>query len=123
LLQEGPDSCRDWATAADLALILNRLYVQENMTSVLMWTPIYSWYSWLWFSGKGFFVANTPWSNHYEVSSPIWVAAHTTQFAQPGDHYMASGMLCAGDTCGNSSSCHCKGGPRGSPDRGGQIPW
>ena len=40
---EGPDSCRDWATAAELALDLNRLHVQENMTSVLMWTPIYSW--------------------------------------------------------------------------------
>ena len=33
---EGPDSCRDWATAAELALTLNRLYVQENMTSVLI---------------------------------------------------------------------------------------
>ena len=40
---EGPDSCRDWATAAELALDLNRLHVQENMTSILMWTPIYSW--------------------------------------------------------------------------------
>ena len=37
----------------ELALTLNRLYVQENMTSILMWTPIYSWYEWLWFSGKG----------------------------------------------------------------------
>ena len=36
-------SCREWATAAELALTLNRLYVQENMTSVLMWTPTYSW--------------------------------------------------------------------------------
>ena len=113
----GPDSCRDWTTAAELALTLNRLYVQENMTSILMWTPIYSWYEWLWFSGKGFMVANTPWSGNFEISSPLWVAAHTTQFAQPGDRYMASGMLCAADTCGPASSCNCTG------ERcGGQVP-
>jgi O-glycosyl hydrolase len=35
---EGPDSCRDWATAAELALTLNRLYIQENMTSTISGT-------------------------------------------------------------------------------------
>jgi hypothetical protein len=115
---EGPDSCRDWATAAELALTLNRLYVQENMTSILMWTPIYSWYEWLWFTGKGLMVANTPWSNHYEVPPTLWVSAMTTQFAQPGDRYMASGMLCAADTCGATSSCNCTGPRCGD----GQVP-
>eukprot|EP01052_Picozoa_sp_SAG31_P007407 SAG31_NODE_353_length_17229_cov_8.702160_11_plen_882_part_00 len=114
---EGPDSCRDWATAAELALTLNRLYVQENMTSILMWTPIYSWYEWLWFSGKGLMVANTPWSNHYEVPATLWVTAMTTQFVQPGAHYMSSGMLCAADTCGAASSCNCTG-----QRCGGQVP-
>ena len=62
-------------------------------------------------------VANTPWSNHYEISATLWVAAMTTQFAQPGDTYLASGMLCAADTCGVASSCNCTG-----QRCGGQIP-
>lgn len=36
-------------------------------------------------------VANTPWSGNYEVTSPLWALAHTTQFAPPGWRYAAHG--------------------------------
>ena len=77
-----------------------------------MWTPIYSWYEWLWFSGKGFMVANTPCeyrhaqphlhrispphpsspcralgdigSGHFEISAPVWVAAMRTMGRRVG---------------------------------------
>ena len=47
-----PDNCTfsddlpswDYRAAAHLAWSLNQGYVVANMTSTLIWTPIYSWY-------------------------------------------------------------------------------
>ena len=48
----------------------------------------------------GVAVANTPWSGSYEITSPTWSLAHTSQFAPIGWRYTAHGsgveMLSAG---------------------------
>ena len=86
-----PAKAWEWAAAANLATTLNQNYVTNNHTSTQMWTPIYSWYGWLNYPGKGLMVANTPWSGWYNVTVPVWVAAHTTQFTRPGWMYLAGG--------------------------------
>ena len=48
-----PAKCWEWAAATALAQTLNQQYVVTNQTSVQMWTPIYSWYSYLNYPGKG----------------------------------------------------------------------
>ena len=91
-----PALCWEWDTSLALAQTLNQQYVVANQTSVQMWTPIYSWYEWLPYKGKGLMVANRPWDNTYNVTDTIWAAAHTTQFTERGWYYLggsASALL------------------------------
>ena len=39
-------------------------------------------------SGTGLMEAHSPWSGFYDVYPAVWTTAHTTQFAEPGWHYM-----------------------------------
>ena len=60
-------------------------------TSTVAWALIASWYASLPYQGDGLMLAMEPWSGHYSVPQPLWVSAHTAQYAQPGWYYLPHG--------------------------------
>jgi len=74
-----------------LAELLNRNYIKARITSTNLWNLVTAYYDILDYTNAGLMRANTPWSAHYELTSPLWVVAHTTQFARPGWRYIDSG--------------------------------
>ncbi|MGH9325976.1 MAG: galactosylceramidase [Terriglobia bacterium] len=82
---------RAWSPYAEsLAMLYNLNYILDRITTTEIWSPVTSYYDALAFPGSGLMLANTPWSGHYQVLPMIWVTAQTTQFAQPGWHYINS---------------------------------
>ncbi|HKR28166.1 MAG TPA: hypothetical protein VJS11_11960 [Acidobacteriaceae bacterium] len=87
---------RDWRIGGrSLAKLYNENYLKGGFTATEIWSPITSYYDNLAAPNSGLMYANTPWSGHYNVQGAIWATAHTTQFAQPGWHYLenSSGYL------------------------------
>jgi O-glycosyl hydrolase len=70
------------------AQVLNRNYQQGRMTCTILWCLSSSYYDILDVPYAGLIRAATPWSGHYEAVTPLWIVAHTTQFAQPGWQYL-----------------------------------
>ncbi|SEL87829.1 ricin-type beta-trefoil lectin domain protein [Streptacidiphilus jiangxiensis] len=83
------------AGAPAVARAINRDYIDGRMTSYINWPVIAALYPNLSFSSDGMSIANQPWSGRYSIGTTTWVTAQTTQFAQPGWHYIdaASGYL------------------------------
>ncbi len=80
---------RDWGIGGRaLAQLYNQNYLKGGFTATEIWSPVTSYYDILAASNSGLMYANTPWSGHYDVQGAIWATAHTTQFAQPGWHYL-----------------------------------
>lgn len=68
---------------------LSQNFVLMNATATISWSLIWSAYTNLVCNGAGLMRAHTPWSGNYEASAPIWLSAHTTQFAVPGWRYLS----------------------------------
>lgn len=108
--EDGPWSAAWGATnpaglSTTIAQDLNLNYVNGRMTSTQIWNLVTAYYDNLSTPGAGLMLANTPWSGGYEVQSPIWIMAQTTQFAHPGWRYIdsASGDL---DPSGSSDGSY-----------------
>lgn len=83
----------DWLGAMALASDLSR-FAQYGLSTSIVWCLVYSWWPSLNFgsfsntsnggSGHALTTAAEPWSGHWEVSAPLAIMAHWTQFATPG---------------------------------------
>ena len=89
--EDGPwdDAWGAWGQQSKTyAEVINRNYVDARLTSTLIWSLATGYPDNLGLPRSGLLRAYTPWSGHYEVMSPLWVIAHTTQFVQPGWRYL-----------------------------------
>ena len=86
-----------------MARAINRGYIDGKMTAYINWPLIAAIYPNLPYDTVGLMIANQPWSGSYSVGKQLWVTAHTTQFTQPGWHYLdgASGYLGGSNTNGS----------------------
>ena len=84
-------SVADGQSARCLARCVSRNYVTDCHTATFQWHLISSFYDFLTYKRCGVGVANTPWSGSYEVTSPTWALAHTSQFAPIGWRYARHG--------------------------------
>jgi hypothetical protein len=79
---EWSEGARYWGKA------LSQNYILSNMTSTISWSLLWSAYTNLVCNGAGLMRAHQPWTGNYEVSAPVWMTAHWSQFAQPGWRFL-----------------------------------
>lgn len=90
-LWDSENSTQDYDVGAQpLARAMNRHYIDAKITGNLNWALVSAWYDNFPIGGTGLIVAERPWSGYYEVGPSVWVDAHTTQFTDPGWHYLES---------------------------------
>ncbi|MFD1717598.1 discoidin domain-containing protein [Georgenia deserti] len=79
------------AGAGPLARAANRMFIDAQITGMMVWSPISAWYANITMADTGLMVAEWPWSGFYDVGRSIWSFAHTNQFAEPGWRYLDTG--------------------------------
>ncbi|WP_460346370.1 ricin-type beta-trefoil lectin domain protein [Actinoallomurus acanthiterrae] len=89
--------------APAVARAINRDYIDGQMTSYINWPVIAALYPNLYFQTDGLSLANQPWSGNYRIGKTTWATAHTTQFTQPGWHYVDSAKGYLGGDRANGS--------------------
>jgi hypothetical protein len=89
--------------AVAMARAINRGYIDGKMTAFINWPVIAAIYQNLPYNTVGLMVASQPWSGNYSVGKQLWVTAHTTQFTQPGWHYIDSACGYLGGSNSNGS--------------------
>lgn len=88
-LWDSENSTQDFVVGAKpLARAMNRHYTDARVTGNLNWALVSAWYDNFPIGGTGLMLAERPWSGYYELGPSIWVDAHTTQFTDPGWHYL-----------------------------------
>lgn len=81
----------DGRSARCLARVLNRNYLSLCKTATIQWHLVSAFYDYLPWPRCGVAVANEPWSGAFEITSPTWAIAHTTQFSKIGWKYAKHG--------------------------------
>ncbi|MBS2551583.1 ricin-type beta-trefoil lectin domain protein [Catenulispora sp. NL8] len=99
--ENGSEDANDGAAAT--ARGINRGYLDGKMTSYINWPVIAALYQNMYFSTDGMAEASQPWSGNYSIGKNTWVTAQTTQFTQPGWHYVDSGSGYLGGNRANGS--------------------
>jgi len=80
-------SVADGQSARCLSRCVSRNYITGCHTATFQWHLVSSFYDYLPWKRCGVAVANRPWDQSYEITSPTWALAHTTQFAPIGWRY------------------------------------
>jgi len=102
----------DWSGGLNLASTINRNYVIQNQTAMIVWNLIYSWYSLLTYAtpngapggmGHGLMSAVQPWSGNYRVEAPLYAMMHTTQSASPDKCRYLENSAFSGNKPGHSN--------------------
>ena len=75
-------------SAQCLARIANRQYLNGCYTGVYQWHLVSSFYQYFDYNDCGLSIARSPWSGEFDVTSPTWTVAHTTQFTKAGWRYL-----------------------------------
>jgi hypothetical protein len=78
-----------------MARSISRGYLDGRLTAYINWPLAAALYPNLPYPTAGLLVANQPWSGGYSLGSQLWVAAHWSQFTDPGWTFVngASGYL------------------------------
>ena len=86
------DMAVSWDTGAGCwARELNQNYVRANLTAMIAWDLVNSFYDNLEFAGAGLLRAVEPWSGFYQIGQVLWAAAHWGQFTTPGWFFLEHG--------------------------------